>query len=400
MNKKSVGGLRAVEYVRMSTAGQDQSLELQRQAIAAYALAHGHNIVRSYSDAGISGVTLQGRKGLQALLRDVMSEQRDFDFILVYDVSRWGRFQSSDESAYYEHHCRLNGAEVIYVAEPFKNDSSILGTLVKSMKRAMAGEYSRELSVKVRAGQEKIFRQGFSVSHNPHLGYRREIVSPILSRCIQLEPGERKAIQSDRVRVVLGPLDEQRLVRRIFKLYTTTDITFRGLTSLLNSEGHVAPGGRKFTTTIIRQILRNELYVGTAVWGLNCANLGGKRYERPERVIRMPNAVHPLVPLPTFLKAQKRMLLNQRGEPQTREELLSRLAQVLRDNRQVTSSTLTGHGLASEATYVRRFGSLGEAYRLIGHTPTRQGRFERSSYFLSMRYVEEISATLTDLGKV
>lgn len=71
----------------------------------------------------------------------------DFNFILVYDVSRWGRFQDADESAYYEYICKRAGINVAYCAEQFENDGSPVSTIVKGVKRAMAGEYSRELSV-------------------------------------------------------------------------------------------------------------------------------------------------------------------------------------------------------------------------------------------------------------
>ena len=45
------------------------------------------------------------------------------------------------------------GIQVDYCAEQFENDGSPPSTIVKSVKRAMAGEYSRELSAKVFAGQ-------------------------------------------------------------------------------------------------------------------------------------------------------------------------------------------------------------------------------------------------------
>lgn len=66
--------------------------------------------------------------------------------ILVYDVSRWGRFQDADESAHYEYICKRAGIQVAYCAEQFENDGSPVSTIVKSLKRAMASEYSRERS--------------------------------------------------------------------------------------------------------------------------------------------------------------------------------------------------------------------------------------------------------------
>lgn len=92
----------AAQYVRLSTELQQYSTENQSAAIAQYAVLHGMDIVRSYSDFGKSGLTFKQRAGLQQLLDDVEGGKANFDVILVYDVSRWGRFQDVDESAYYE----------------------------------------------------------------------------------------------------------------------------------------------------------------------------------------------------------------------------------------------------------------------------------------------------------
>jgi DNA invertase Pin-like site-specific DNA recombinase len=87
----------------------------------------------------------------QIFLKRICHGNVNFSVILVYDVSRWGRFQDADESAYYEYICRKAGVAVHYCAEQFENDGSPVSTIVKGVKRAMAGEYSRELSSKVSA---------------------------------------------------------------------------------------------------------------------------------------------------------------------------------------------------------------------------------------------------------
>jgi DNA invertase Pin-like site-specific DNA recombinase len=84
---------RAVQYVRMSTDMQRYSIENQAAAIALYAAQRGLTILRSYEDAGRSGLRLGGRDGLRSLIDEVKAGHADFDIILVYDVSRWGRFQ-------------------------------------------------------------------------------------------------------------------------------------------------------------------------------------------------------------------------------------------------------------------------------------------------------------------
>ena len=93
---------RAAEYVRMSTEHQQYSTANQADKIREYANRRGIQIVRTYADEGKSGLSIEGRQALQQLIRDVESGHADFEMILVYDVSRWGRFQDADESAYYE----------------------------------------------------------------------------------------------------------------------------------------------------------------------------------------------------------------------------------------------------------------------------------------------------------
>ena len=116
---------RAAQYVRMSTDHQRYSTANQKQVIAAYAVERNIEIVRTYTDDGRSGLTIVGRGGLQELIADVQFARPDFDCILVDDISRWGRFQDVDESAYYEFICKRAGMNVHYCADEFENDGSL-----------------------------------------------------------------------------------------------------------------------------------------------------------------------------------------------------------------------------------------------------------------------------------
>jgi DNA invertase Pin-like site-specific DNA recombinase len=124
--------LRAAQYVRMSTEHQQYSTQNQGDKIREYAERRGIQIVRTYADEGKSGLRLDGRHSLQQLIKDVQAGVADYQVILVYDVSRWGRFQDADESAYYEYICRRAGIQVAYCAEQFEND----GSPVSSMRPA------------------------------------------------------------------------------------------------------------------------------------------------------------------------------------------------------------------------------------------------------------------------
>jgi DNA invertase Pin-like site-specific DNA recombinase len=78
--------------------------------IREYAKRRNLRIVREYSDEGKSGLNIQGRDSLAQMIADVQAGGADYASILVYDVSRWGRFQDADESAHYEYICRHDAA--------------------------------------------------------------------------------------------------------------------------------------------------------------------------------------------------------------------------------------------------------------------------------------------------
>jgi DNA invertase Pin-like site-specific DNA recombinase len=129
----------------MSTDKQLYSIQNQAAAIAAYAHAHSLKIVRTYADEGESGLRIKNRDGLKQLIQDITTKNTDYGHLLVYDVSRWGRFQDTDESAHYEFICKQAGVKVEYCAEQFDNDGSMLCSIVKNLKRVMAAEYTGRL---------------------------------------------------------------------------------------------------------------------------------------------------------------------------------------------------------------------------------------------------------------
>lgn len=98
----------------------------------------------------------------------------------------------ADESAHYEFVCKAAGIPVHYCAEVFSNDASLPSSIMKALKRAMAGEYSRELGVKVVEGQKRMAARGFKQGGSPAFGYQRLLVSSDRQPRQLLQRGERK----------------------------------------------------------------------------------------------------------------------------------------------------------------------------------------------------------------
>jgi DNA invertase Pin-like site-specific DNA recombinase len=392
---------RAAQYVRMSTDHQKYSTENQADKIREYAERRSIEIVRTYADEGKSGLSIGGRAALQRLITDVESGETDFTLILVYDVSRWGRFQDADESAYYEYICKRNGILVTYVAEQFENDGSPVSTIVKGVKRAMAGEYSRELSAKVFAGQCRLIELGFRQGGSAGFGLRRVLIDQAGNIKSELSRGEHKSLQTDRVILVPGPEREVRIVNDMFRWLIEEDLSIGDIAGRLNGMGIRTDIDRRWTYSTARQVLTNEKYIGNNIYNRQSFKLKKLHVKNPpEMWIKKEGAFDGIVPVEVFFTAQR--ILAVRATRYTDEELLYRLRRLYENK-----GTLTGLIIAqtsdmpSVPTYVQRFGSLLKAYELIGFRPDRDIEFlevNRRLRRLHPEIVERTQRTLAEVG--
>jgi hypothetical protein len=309
---ESAGLIPVAQYVRMSTEDQQYSMANQKDIIADYAKKHGFEVISTYSDPGRSGISIRSRKGLYQLLSDVIGGRAQFRAILVYDVSRWGRFQDIDESAHYEFLCRSAHIPVHYCAEQFINDGYVASSIMKALKRTMAAEYSRELGVKVLAGQQRIARLGFRAVGMAGFGLRRMMVSPGGGRKLLLQDGERKAVHTDRTILVPGPKKEVECIRTIFDL-AASGKTIKEIASELNRRRVTGPAGRLWGRDGINRTLRNTAYAGWNTYGKTTQKLGQiSREVKREHWIAQPHAFVPIVSQELFDQVQRQ--LRKRGK--------------------------------------------------------------------------------------
>ena len=329
--------LRGAQYVRMSTEHQRYSTENQAEAIRHYADGRGIEIVRTYADEGKSGLRLDGRHALKRLIEDVQTGAADFSTILVYDVSRWGRFQDADESAYYEYICKRAGISVQYCAEQFENDGSPVSTIVKGVKRAMAGEYSRELSAKVFSGQCRLIELGYRQGGPSGYGLRRMLVDQSGVAKGELARREQKSIQTDRVVLVPATSDEVETVRWMYHAFVVEGRPEREIAAALNARGTLTDLGRAWTRGTVHQLLINEKYIGNNVWNRVSFKLKKKRVRNnPEMWIRAPGAFEPVVDQALFDAA--RAIIRERSHRLTDEEMLGGLQNLLQQQGYLSES--------------------------------------------------------------
>ncbi len=367
--------LPAVAYVRMSTDHQKYSTESQLDTIRRYSEQRGFNIVEVFEDSGRSGRNVQGRAGLQRLMRAVQTGAAQFSAILVYDVSRWGRFQDADEGAYYEHLCSRAGIRVHYCGEQFDNDGSIGSILLKNVKRVMAGEYSRELSVKVFAGQCRLVELGFRQGGPAGLGLRRQLIDEHHTAKGELQRGGRKSLQTDRVVLTLGPQEEIDQVRRIYSMFVDQRLSEREIASTLNLEGIRTDLGRQWTRSSVHQILTNEKYIGNNVFNRISFKLKQRRVVNSRETWVRAEGVYPSV-VTQALFDRARTIIDARSNNYTDEQLLSFLQSILEQEGSLSGVVIDERAdMPSSSAYRYRFGSLVRAYSLIRYIPDHDYRY-------------------------
>jgi len=357
----------AAQYLRMSTERQEYSLDFQSARIANYAQENGFEVCQTYCDEAKSGLEIRRRRGLSQLLRDVVGADQSYKAVLVYDVSRWGRFQDPDEAAHYEFLCKAAGVQVHYCAEHFSNDGNLSSLVLKSLKRVMAAEYSRELSEKVFAGESRVARDGFRVGGHPGYGFRRVLISANKTPKGELRAGERKSLSNERVKLISGPATEIYWIREIYRMFVSENRTMQGIADELNRLGVPFIDGREWKRMGVRGILTNPKYKGTSVYNRKRSRLSSQVKTNAETEwIVVPDAFAAIIDEATFEAAQQ--VLRNMPYNLSDDQVLEALRVILRAKGKLSLTLFrSAPNALSKEGYRRRFGSLMRAYELAGY---------------------------------
>jgi DNA invertase Pin-like site-specific DNA recombinase len=310
----SISGSRvkqAIAYYRHSAEDkQENSVSIQRDH--AYRFAHQHklNIIHEEADEGKTGL-LANRPGFERLFKEwiLNAKAPPFDYVLVYDVSRWGRFQDQDEAAYYEFRCKQQGKKVVYVSRGvFEEDQQLISHLQISIERYMAAEYSRQLSDKVFHGSMKVSEQGYSAGGMSCYGLTRLLLDVTKQPVRTLKRGEWKSLSNERVTFTPANDETTKVVRDIFCLLVEEWRTPKEIAELLNAKSIPSAAGGKWNAQKVSRILMNEAYVGTRLYNKTWGRLRQKVRKNPRRdwIVR-PAAFAAIVPEQLFAEAQEHL---------------------------------------------------------------------------------------------
>lgn len=302
---------RGVAYYRHSAEDkQEFSVAIQRELTEKFAQANNIQIIHEEADEGETGLNAN-RPGFQRLFDEWITDPNapNFEYILVLDVTRWGRFQDLNEPAHYEYICTKNGKEVIYVSRGFPKDTDKLAaSIVTSVERFEAARFSARLSEKVFYGSVNISKQGYSVGGTASYGLVRLLLDENKQPVGVLKKGQHKAISNARVTFVPAKDGTAEVVQEIFDDFVNKFKNIENIVQNLNSGNVTSPSGKKWQKETILRILSNEVYIGTRVYNKTWHKLkqGHRRNPRSEWVIT-PNSFPAIISHEVFSKAQERL---------------------------------------------------------------------------------------------
>lgn len=302
---------RAICYYRHSAEDkQENSVPIQREHAQRFALEHNIEIIHEEADEGKSGL-LANRPGFKRLFSNWIEnpDAPSFDYVLVYDVSRWGRFQDQDQAAHYVFVCKQHGVEVIYVSKGFPlAENTLISSLQTSIERYMAAEYSRQLSDKVFYGCVKVSEQGYSAGGTACYGMSRLLIDSQKKPIRILKKGEHKQIANERVVFVPSEDGTNDVVKQIFDLFVNQWYTESEIADHLNNQNIQSANDADWTAQKIIKILTNEIYVGTRVYNKTWGRLKQKTVKNPRSEwVVVPDAFPATVDKKIFDTAQERL---------------------------------------------------------------------------------------------
>jgi DNA invertase Pin-like site-specific DNA recombinase len=251
--------MRATIYARFSSELQKAtSIEDQVRVARAYAAEQGWTLDESriYSDAGISGSSIDGRPGLQALMAAAAQQPRPFDVLLVDDSSRIARDLA--DAIRTMQMLRFFGVRVIYISQHIDSANDQAETLI-AVHGLVDGLYLQEATKKIRRGLAGQHARGFATG-SITFGYR---TVPVPDPSGKVDADGRPTLLGKRVEI--HP-EEAATVVQIFQWYAAS-VGVETITARLNREGHPGPRGQRWRAGAVRRILKNEKFRGLLIWG-------------------------------------------------------------------------------------------------------------------------------------
>lgn len=233
--------LRVAAYCRVSTDSNEQatSYEAQVEHYTEYIKRNPDwEFAGIYADDGISGTNTKNREEFNRLIKDC--EAGTIDMVITKSISRFAR--NTLDCLKYIRRLKEKNIPVFFEKESI-NTMDAKGEVLITIMASLAQQESQSLSQNVKLGLQFRYQNGqVQINHNRFLGYTKD------------ENGN----------LVIDP-EQAEVVKRIYREYLN-GYSMDKIAFGLEADGILTGAGKKkWWTSTINKILRNEKYMGDAL---------------------------------------------------------------------------------------------------------------------------------------
>lgn len=239
-------------YTRVSTEEQTHgfSLAAQEESIVKECEKEDYNLIRIFTDAGITGTSIEKREDFKEMLLQIgklnKGKNHEIDAIVIYKLSRISR-KMTDLVQILEY---LDKHKVALISVDDDIDTSSNAGRTFLMLAGVFAEMEREnIVTQARSGMEKRAKEGYYNGGPAPIGYNynKELRSLVINE------------------------KEAEIVRTIFRLYADENYGYSKLCQFLNRnlDKYGTKNSKSWSYSTVRQVLDNPVYIGKIRWGVH-----------------------------------------------------------------------------------------------------------------------------------
>ncbi|MGN0662546.1 MAG: recombinase family protein [Faecalibacterium sp.] len=245
---------RVYTLYRVSTMGQvkKDDIPMQKEACRSFAKQQGWEIVKEFSEKGVSGFKKSAKERDQVQRLQQAAVNGEFDILLVFMFDRLGR--RDDETPFIVEWFVKQGIEVWSVQEGQQRFESHVDKLMNYIRYWQASGESVKTSIRTRTRMEQMTSEGLYTGGVVAYGYRRVKKGRVNKRnqeVCDLEIDEKEA----------------EVVRLIFQKYVYEGYGAKRLCNYLVEHNIMGRNGKNIPNITIGRMIRNKGYTGYLING-------------------------------------------------------------------------------------------------------------------------------------
>lgn len=256
-------------FYRRSTAQQELSIDDQRKKCVEYAAELNCVIRKEFVPAKgyASGLSIEYDAAFQEMVRLAETTEHGIKYLIIHDVSRMGRMEAPVKTFWEVRFSRV-GIKIVSATERLSLTGSSSDNFYRFMLHDKAHDYSQRLREDTIRGCKSHAALGRSCGGSAPYGYDRLLVNSEGKAVQVLKGGERKAQKTEHIVWTPGDFAKQETVLWMFRSKDSGN-GIKSIANALNRQKIPSPRGRSWGKISVREILRNEAYVGTRIYFKN-----------------------------------------------------------------------------------------------------------------------------------